>query len=99
MKCVQVTTFLKNKDQFSLIDVRSSEEFSSFRIAGSVNVPLDQVENEKEKIYSSSKKVLFLCLHGVRAEYACSLFKKNENISYLEGGLAALDEKGFSFQR
>jgi len=38
---------LRPLNGFSLIDVRSDSEFSSFRIAGSINIPLHQIKTKE----------------------------------------------------
>ena len=59
-----------NKD-LRLLDVRTPGEFQSGHIAGSVNVPLDQVIPNARKIASAaSGRVVVICQAGQRASQA-----------------------------
>ena len=58
-------------DEVFLLDVRNKDEFSEYQISGSVNIPLDELFDEKtlEKI-PKDKTVITICPHGNRAMVA-----------------------------
>lgn len=58
-----------------IIDVRSKSEFSGGNIPGSINIPLQVLESEIEKIKSYSKPIYLCCASGNRSGVATSLLK------------------------
>lgn len=56
-----------------LLDVRSEEEYDSISIEGSLNIPLDQLENyisKKNCLFVPNDKILVYCQSGIRSLYA-----------------------------
>ena len=78
-----------NKDVF-LLDVRDTDEFSDFKIPGSVNIPLKEVfRPENMAKISKEKEIVTICPHGNRAMIATFALARNGISSHvLEGGLA-----------
>ncbi|MDH5568689.1 MAG: rhodanese-like domain-containing protein [Nitrosopumilus sp.] len=79
-----------SKDDIFLLDVRDTNEFSDFKIAGSVNIPLQDIFKEEHfsKI-PKDKEIVTLCPHGNRAMVATFALAKNGIESRtLAGGLA-----------
>lgn len=79
----------KLEDVF-LLDVRNSDEFSEYRIPGSVNIPLNDLFNAKtlQKI-PKDKEIVTICPHGNRAMIASfALARAGINSQTLAGGLA-----------
>ena len=77
-------------DNLYLLDVRNTDEFSDFRIPGSVNVPLDGLF-DSEKIYQmpKDKEIVTICPHGNRAMLASFALARNGIKSHvLQDGLA-----------
>jgi phage shock protein E len=68
-----------------VIDVRTSKEFDLGHFAGSVNIPLNIIENNIEKIKSFKKDIIVVCASGVRSGKANSFLKKN-GIKSANGG-------------
>jgi len=72
-----------------LLDVRDKDEFSDYQIPGSVNIPLDDLFDEKkvEKI-PANKEIVTICPHGNRAMIASfALSRLGLPSKILEGGL------------
>ncbi|MFT5858816.1 MAG: phage shock protein E [Flavobacteriaceae bacterium] len=60
---------------FTLIDVRSVGEFTGGNVAGSVNIPLDEVVAREEEIMALAQPVVFCCASGNRSGKATDYFK------------------------
>ena len=77
---------MKNK---FLLDVRSPQEFQEVHIKNSVNIPLNQIPDNIEKIRQISKPILIICQQGPRAYKAQKLLRQNDitNTEVLEGGI------------
>lgn len=78
-----------SKDLF-LLDVRDVDEFSDFKISGSVNIPLQDIFKEENlsKI-PKDKEIVTICPHGNRATVATFALARNGIKSHiLVGGLA-----------
>ena len=83
----------KLEDVF-LLDVRNSDEFSEYRIPGSVNIPLGELFDAKalQKI-PKDKEVVTICPHGNRAMIASFALERAGIHSHtLEGGLAGWNQ-------
>ena len=83
-----------------LIDVRTKEEFKSFHIAGSLNVPITTKNgynadflNELEALnIDKGKKIAVICKSGARSSAAAKLLDKNgyKDVVNLKGGIERL---------
>jgi len=73
-----------------LIDVRDPDEFSDFKIPGSVNIPLiDIFKPENISKIPKDKEIITICPHGNRATIATFALARNGITSHiLEYGLA-----------
>ncbi len=96
IKTINAKTFrnlyFQKSDKILLIDVRENEEFSSYKIDGSVSIPLSKLEQEKNldfiKKESLIKEVFTLCQLGRRSEKASEILLKFKIESRsIEGGL------------
>lgn len=61
--------------EFTLIDVRTREEFSGGNVQGSVNIPLNEVVEREDEIRAMKQPVVFCCLSGGRSGQATQYFK------------------------
>lgn len=81
------------KDGAQIIDVRTPGEFKSGHIKGSVNIPLQDLNNRMSKI-KKDKPVITCCASGMRSASAKRILKSN---GYGEvhngGGWASLQAK------
>ncbi len=60
---------------YTIVDVRSREEFASGNIAGSINIPLQEVVERSDEIMEMEGPILFCCLSGGRSGQATQYFK------------------------
>ena len=77
-----------------IIDVRSPGEYAGGHIEGSVNIPLDRLENNLEKLKDKQQHIITCCASGMRSGSAKSLLKSKgyENV-YNGGGWSGLEAK------
>ena len=59
-----------------ILDVRTSTEFKSGNYTTSINIPLDSISTDLEKIKSWKKPIILVCKSGVRASLATRQLKK-----------------------
>ena len=84
-----------------LIDVRTADEFNSFRIKNSINIDyystsfLDSILSYKDK-----KNIIFYCRSGRRSYYAAKLIQQKgfDKIYNLEGGVLEVKKKNLDFK-
>ncbi len=58
---------LINQPGCTLLDVRSKEEFQSFSVSGSINIPVNEIPNHLEEIKGFSRPLAVYCLSGGRS--------------------------------
>lgn len=68
-----------------LVDVRTPMEFSSQKIKGSVNIPLDQLSSQISKFKNKNNIVVF-CRSGNRSGQAKSILERNGITNVTNGG-------------
>ncbi|OUD35171.1 sulfurtransferase [Flavobacterium sp. FPG59] len=68
-----------------LIDVRSQNEFVQGNVKGSVNIPLDQIENNLHQLRGKTNIIVF-CRSGNRSGQAKLLLNKNGIVNVTNGG-------------
>ncbi len=54
----------------TIIDVRTREEFSGGNVAGSINIPLQEIPSRVEEIKKMSQPLLLCCASGNRSGQA-----------------------------
>ena len=88
-------------DSTVLIDVRTADEFNSFRIKNSINIDyysknfLDSISSYKEK-----KNIILYCRSGRRSYYAAKLMQEKgfNKIYNLKGGVLEVKKKNLDFK-
>jgi rhodanese-related sulfurtransferase len=68
-----------------LVDVRSPGEFAEGNAKGSVNIPLDQVQNQLEK-FKDKENIVVFCRSGNRSSQAKSILEQNGFTNVTNGG-------------
>jgi rhodanese-related sulfurtransferase len=68
-----------------LVDVRSPGEFAEGNAKGSVNIPLDQVQNQLAK-FKDKKNIVVFCRSGNRSGQAKSTLEQNGFTNVTNGG-------------
>lgn len=62
-------------DYKTIVDVRTAGEFAGGNVAGSVNIPLQEVQGRESEVMALEQPVLFCCLSGGRSGQATQFFK------------------------
>ena len=82
---------LKNKENPYVLDVRTVEEYNLSHIDGVINIPLDELRENLEKL-DKSKEIIVHCHSGLRSYLACRILKqKGYNVKNLIGGYIMYD--------
>jgi rhodanese-related sulfurtransferase len=68
-----------------LVDVRSPGEFADGNVKGSVNIPLDQVQNQLAK-FKDKEYIVVFCRSGNRSGQAKSILEQNGFTNVTNGG-------------
>ncbi len=61
--------------KYTVVDVRTRAEFSGGNVAGSINIPLQEVVENEAKIMALEQPVIFCCASGGRSGQATQYFK------------------------
>jgi rhodanese-related sulfurtransferase len=72
-------------DNKKIIDVRTPEEFMGGHVAGSINIPLNEIPNRLEEFKSISDKIILCCASGNRSGQA-AYFLGDHEIDCINGG-------------
>jgi phage shock protein E len=81
-----------------LLDVRTQEEYSRGKIAGSINIPVDKIESDiLSRIPDTSAKIYVYCLSGSRSIHAVQILTNlgYSNVCNVISGLLAWRVKGY----
>lgn len=70
----------------SIIDVRSTEEYRSGSIQGSINIPMERISSSHKKIGKMSKPIILCCASGARSANAKTMLKNSGIPEVLNGG-------------
>ena len=82
------------KDGAIILDVRSKGEFEGGHIRGSINIPVDQLANNLNKLKNKNKPIITCCASGMRSSTAKSiLLSKGYAEVYNGGGWKSLQNK------
>ena len=68
-----------------LVDVRTPGEFAEGNVKGSVNIPLDQVQNQLAK-FKAKENIVVFCRSGNRSGQAKSILEQNGFSNVTNGG-------------
>jgi len=58
---------------FTLIDVRTADEFRELRIKGAILIPVDEMDSVQSKLPDKNALILVYCLSGARSTRAAKL--------------------------
>ncbi len=61
--------------KYTVVDVRTEEEYSMGHVEGSINIPLNEVVDRENEIMALEQPVLFCCLSGGRSGQATAYFQ------------------------
>ena len=68
-----------------LVDVRTPAEFAEGNVPGSVNIPLDQVQNQLSK-FKNHENIVVFCRSGNRSGQAKAILEQNGFTNVVNGG-------------
>ncbi len=74
------------KDGAVILDVRSKGEYAGGHIKGSVNITLDSLQNNLNKLRDKDKTIITCCASGIRSASAKSILKANGYTNVHNGG-------------
>ena len=69
-----------------IIDVRTPHEFDNGKVPGSINIPVDRIPSNVERIRSMKKPVVVCCESGVRSNKAKTILKSAGMQEVYNGG-------------
>lgn len=69
-----------------VLDVRSEGEYSRGHIKGSLNIPVDTLNNNLNKLKDKNKTIITCCASGMRSASAKSILKSNGYSQVYNGG-------------
>lgn len=61
--------------EYTIVDVRTPAEFMGGNVAGSINIPLNEVVDRADEIMALRQPVVFCCASGGRSGQATSYFR------------------------
>ena len=70
----------------TILDVRSVGEYNSGHINGSVNIPLDELKNNSDKLKDKNRTIIACCASGMRSAAARAILKSRGYTSVYNGG-------------
>ena len=74
-----------NNSGYTIVDVRSQMEFQGGHVAGSVNIPLQEVPNRVQEFAEMPQPLLLCCASGNRSGQAAA-YLKQQGIECENGG-------------
>tara|TARA_B100000941_G_scaffold61000_1_gene40201 strand:+ start:252 stop:629 length:378 start_codon:yes stop_codon:yes gene_type:complete len=90
-----------DRESTVLIDVRTTDEFNSFRIKNSINIDYySKVFLDSISLFKDKKNIILYCRSGRRSYYAAKLLQQKgfNNIYNLEGGVLQVKKKNLEFK-
>jgi adenylyltransferase/sulfurtransferase len=85
----KLISMAKNAGNLKIVDVRDTQEFTSFHIHGSINIPL-RVLGEAAADFEPGQSIYFLCATGKRSRIAQQMMMENYpelTVYNVEGGI------------
>lgn len=78
---------LKGRETLHLVDIRSKDEYTTWHIYRSINIPFNQL-SQKTNLLKKEKEIVIICPNGVSSKKAAKILKnKGYMARYLKGGL------------
>jgi phage shock protein E len=74
------------KDGAIIVDVRSKAEYDGGYVKGSINIPVDQLANNLNKLKDKNKTIITCCASGMRSAAAKGVLKSNGYTQVFNGG-------------
>jgi phage shock protein E len=77
----------------SILDVRTANEFANGHVQNSINIPLDQLAQQIEKIKKMPPPIITCCASGMRSASAKSILKAKGIETYNGGSWVSVNQK------
>lgn len=74
------------KQGATILDVRTKGEYSGGHIKGSINISVDQLANNLQKLPNKEKPIITCCASGMRSSSAKSILKSHGYTVVHNGG-------------
>ncbi len=74
------------KEGAIILDVRSKEEYAGGHIKGSLNIPVDALPGNLNKLKDKNTPIITCCASGMRSASAKSILKANGYVEVHNGG-------------
>jgi len=88
----QKLTYLMNRDEAKIVDIRDRDAFQQAHIIGALNIPSSDIEQQINKLQQyKKKKLVVVCHKGQSALKVMAQLKKLgfEDVQILAGGMSA----------
>ena len=69
-----------------IIDVRTPQEFDQGKVPESINIPVDRIAANAERIKNMNRPVVFCCASGMRSANAANIMKQKGLKEVYNGG-------------
>ena len=69
-----------------VIDVRTPQEFDQGKVPESINIPVDRISANAERIKNMNRPVIFCCASGARSSNAATIMKQKGMKEVYNGG-------------
>lgn len=74
-----------SKDKMTIVDVRTPGEFMGGNVAGSINIPLNEIEERFSEIEAMDQPIILCCASGARSGQA-TMFLQSCGVDCENGG-------------
>ena len=81
---MNIENIIKEK-QGTVVDVRTPGEFSGGNVAGSINIPLQELQNRMDEVKQLKQPLVLCCASGNRSGMATQILSQ-QNIDCCNGG-------------
>lgn len=61
--------------EHTIVDVRTREEFMGGHVAGSINIPLQEIVDRESEVMAMTQPIVFCCASGGRSGQATMYFR------------------------
>jgi len=72
---MNIEQLIKNTDTI-IVDVRTPEEFARGKVAGSVNIPLQELQSRVDEFRGMKGNIVLCCASGNRSRMAAQLLRQ-----------------------
>lgn len=69
-----------------ILDVRSKSEYASGHIKGSINIPVEQLSKNLNKLKDKNQHIITCCASGMRSASAKGILSSNAYVNVYNGG-------------